>query len=125
MERKAGFKPNQITDIAVKKVWWKRRKQQSIPELRQHINILEQKKCGEVKKKKKYKAMQYKYRVKKKGLNVVLKKLEQRLQVKATVIKRYDQRVEKYRIIKLFQQDQKRAHQQLNGKVSSSKSSRF
>ena len=78
--------------------------QQSIQELREHINILEQKKCGEIRKKEKYKIIEYKYRVKRKGLNAVLEELEQRMQAKVTKIKRYDQRIEQYR---LCQPDQK------------------
>ena len=71
-----------------------------------HIIILEQKKRGEIKKKERYKVIERKYRVKKKGLNVVLEELKQRMQAKATKIKRYDQ----YRINRLFQQDQKRVY---------------
>ena len=42
------------------------------------------------------------------------------MQAKATKIKRYDQRIEQYRINRLFQQDQKKLYQQLNGKTESS-----
>ena len=44
---------------------------QSIQELQKHINILEWMKRGEIKRKEKYKVIQHKYRVKKKGLNIV------------------------------------------------------
>ena len=120
MGRKVGLKPKQRRGNPVKEPWWKRRIQQSIQELRKHINILERKKRGEIKKKEKYKVIEHKYRVKKKGLNVVLEELKQRMQAKATKIKRYDQRIEQYRINRLFQQDQKRVYQQLNGKIESS-----
>ena len=98
----------------------KRRIQQSIQELRKHINILERKKRGEIKKKEKYKVIEQKYRVKKKRLNVVLEELKQRIQANTTKIKWYGQRFEQYRINRLFQQDQKRVYQQLNGKIKSS-----
>ena len=75
--RKVGFKPNQRRGNAVKEPWWKRRIQQSIQELRKHINILEWKKRGEIKKKKKYRVVEHKYRVKKKEVNVVLEELKQ------------------------------------------------
>ena len=42
------------------------------------------------------------------------------MQAKVTKIKRYDQRIEQYRINRLFKQDQKRVYQQLNGKIESS-----
>ena len=58
-----------------------------------------------LKKKEIYGEIKHKYGVKKKGLNVVLEELKQRIQTKATKIKRYDQRIEQYRINKMFQQD--------------------
>ena len=50
--------------------------------------------------------VEHKYKVQKKGLNVVLEEQKQRMQAKATKIKRYDQRIEQHRINRLFQQDQ-------------------
>ena len=55
--RKVGLKPKQRRGNPLKEPWWKRRIQQSIQELRKHINILERKKRGEIKKKEKYKVM--------------------------------------------------------------------
>ena len=106
--RKVGIKPNQRRGNALKETSWKRRIQQSIQELRKYINILERKKRGELKKKEKYKVIEHKYRFKKKRLNVVLEELKQRIQASTTKIKWYDQRIEQYRINRLFQQDQKR-----------------
>ena len=53
--------------------------QQSIQELRKYIIILERKKRGEMKKKEKYKVIEHKYSVKKKGLNVALEELKLRV----------------------------------------------
>ena len=64
--------------------------------------------------------VEHKYKVQKKGLNVVVEEQKQRMQAKATKIKRYDQRIEKYRTNRFFQQDQKRVYQQPNGKIESS-----
>ena len=50
--------------------------------------------------------VEHKCKVQKKGLNVVLEEQKQRIQAKATKIKRYDQRIEQHRINRLFQQDQ-------------------
>ena len=88
--------------------------------MRKHINILERKKRGEIKQKGKYKVIEHKYRIEKKGSDVVLEELKQRIQAKTTKIKRYDHRIEQYRINRLFQQDQNRVYQQLNGKIESS-----
>ena len=106
----------------MKEPWWKRRIKESIKEIRKHINILERKKRGDLKRIEKYKELEQKYRIKKKGLNVVLEELKQRLKAKSMKIKRYDQRIEQYKINRLFQQDQKRVYQQLGGKVTVMKS---
>ena len=53
--RKVGLRPKQRRANPVKEPWWKRRIQQSIQELWKHINILERKKRGEIKKREKYK----------------------------------------------------------------------
>ena len=89
--------------------------------MRKHINIFERKKRGEIKQKGKYKVIEHKYRIEKKGSDVVLEELKQRIQAKTTKIKRYDHRIEQYRINRLFQQDQNRVYQQLNGKIESRK----
>ena len=74
---------------------------------------------GEIKNKEKYRVLGHKYKVKKKEVNVVLEELKQILPAKVTKIKRYDQRIKQYRIKRLFQQDQKRVYQKLNGKAES------
>ena len=45
------------------------------------------------------------------------------MQAKVTKIKRYNQRIEQYRINKFFQQDRKGMYQQLNGKIISNENS--
>ena len=56
---KVGLKPNQRRGNAMKEPWWKRRIKQSVQELQKHINILERKKRGEIKKKEKYKVIEH------------------------------------------------------------------
>ena len=112
--RKVGLKRVHRTANGKKEPWWKRRINESIKELRKHVNILERKRKGTLKRTEKYKLLEDKYKVKKKGLGVVLEGLKQRLQAKSMKIKRYDQRIEQYRINRLFQQDQKQVYQQLN-----------
>ena len=77
-------------------------------EIRRHINILERKKKGDLKKGVKYRNLDRKYFIKNKGVDVVLEELKQRLQAKSKKIKRYEQRIEQFRVNKLFQQDQKK-----------------
>ena len=100
--KKVGLKPNKTRGNAVKVSWWKRRIKQSVKELQKHINILERKKREEIKKKQKYRVIEHKYVVQKKVLDVVLEELKQRIQAKTTKIKRYEQRIEQYRINSLF-----------------------
>jgi len=114
-----GLKPVQVRHGNNKEPWWKRRIQSSMAEIRRHINILERKKKGDLKKDVKYKDLERKYFIKKKGLDVVLEELKQRLQAKSKKIKRYQQRIDQFKINKLFQQDQKKVYQQLNSKTAS------
>ena len=80
--------------------------------------MFERKRRGDLKKTEKYKILEQKYNVKSKGLGIVLEELKQCLQAKSIKIKRYNQRIEQYKINRLFHQDQKRVYQQLNGKVN-------
>ena len=91
----------------MKEPWWKIKIQQSIQELRKHINILEWKERGEIKKKKKHRVIERKYRVKKKGLKLVLEEVKEMIYAKATRIKSYDKRFEQFRTNRLFQQNKK------------------
>ena len=100
--------------------WWKRRIQSSIKEIRSHISILDRKRRKELIKSRKYMELEKKYHVKRKGLGTVIEELRQRLQVKSTKIKRYDQRIEQFRLDEMFQVDQKKVYQQLNGETKSS-----
>ena len=88
--------------------WWKRRIQDTIKELRKHVNILQRKSKGELVRNTKYRELEKKYHIKRKGENFVIEELKQRLQVKAAKLRRYEQRVNQYRINRVFQQDQKK-----------------
>ena len=98
-----------------KEPWWKRRIKGTIEELRKHVNILQRKKRGELTRKERYKELERKYQIKKKGENVVIEELKQRLQAKAAKLNRYKQRANQLRINRLFQQDQKTVYQEFNG----------
>ena len=94
---------------------WKRRIQNKIRELRSHVNILQRKKRGELTKGDKYKIFDRKYRIKTKGEDTVIEELKQRLQAKATKLKRYENRIQQFKINSSFQQDQKEVYQELSG----------
>ena len=98
-----------------KEPWLKKRLKASINKIRKHLNILERKHRGEPVKRGKYIELERKYKVKNKGINYVLEELKQRLKAKVFKLKRYEQRIDQYRMNKLFSQDQKKVYQQLNG----------
>ena len=56
-----------------------------------------------------------KYRIKTKGEDTVIEELKQRLQAKATKLKRYENRIQQFKINRSFQQDQEKVYQELSG----------
>ena len=104
--RKLGLKPSRKRRETIEP-WWKRRINQSIKEIRGHINLFERKRRGDLKKTEKYKILEQKYKVKSKGLGIVLEESKQCLQAKSMKIERYDQRIEQYKVNRLFHQHQR------------------
>ena len=100
-----------------KEPWWKRRTESDITNLGRDINRLERGRRGETggKGKEKIKKLNAKYRVKKKGINLVIEELKQRLIAKKTKVKRYEQRISQFRQNQLFQVNQKQVYKDLNG----------
>ena len=115
ISKKVGLKTGNARRNTKKEPWWKRRIKGTIEELRKHVNILQRNKLGELTRKERYKELERKYQIKKKGENVVIEELKQRLQAKAAKLKRYEQRVNQFRINRLIQQDQKKVYQEFNG----------
>ena len=50
-----------------------------------------------------------------------MEEVKQKLQVKASKLKRYEQRIEQYRVNRMYQQDQKRVYQERSGKLGGEK----
>ena len=71
-----------------KDLWWKRRIEEDIKQLRKDINILEKVKKGQIGacKEGKAKLVEEKYGIKRKGLTTVIKELKQRVLAKAAKI---------------------------------------
>ena len=93
----------------------KKRIKKSINKVRKHINILEGHQRGEIKRKEKYEELERKYNIKKKGIRTVIEELKQRLHAKTAKLKRYEERVNLYKINRMFAQNQKRVYQQMDG----------
>ena len=89
--------------------WWKRRTESDNTNLRRDINKLGREGRGETgqKGKRKIKELNAKYKVKKKGINLVIEELKQTLIAKKTKVKRYEQRISQFRQNQLFQVKQK------------------
>ena len=96
---------------------WKGRTEGDIKKLRQDVNLLTRDLKGELgsKKKQKMKELYEEYRVKKKGLKIVIEELKQRMLAKSAEVKRYEQRIEQFRQNRIFDLDQKKIYAKLNG----------
>ena len=62
-------------------------------------------------------SIERKHSVKQKGIKVVIEELKQRVTAKAAKLKRYEQRINQYRQNRMFQYDQKRLYEELDGNV--------
>ena len=76
---------------------------------------------GGIQKLGKYNDLVKKYKVKEKGISKVKEELKQRLQVKASKLWRYKQRIEQYRVNRMYQQDRKMVCQEMSGKPGGEK----
>ena len=96
---------------------WKRRIEGDIKKLRQDVNLLKRDLKGELgsKKKQKMKELYEKYRVKKKGLKTVIEGLKQRMLAKSAKVKRYEQKIEQFRLNRIFDHDKKKIYAELYG----------
>ena len=68
-----------------------------------------------MKRKEKCEELERKYNIKKKGIRTVIEELKQRVHAKTTRLKRYEERVNQYKINRMFVQNQKRVYQQMDG----------
>ena len=109
--KKIGLKACGSKNKKESEPWWKRRIKKSINKVRKHINILERHQIGEIKRKEKYEELERKYNIKKKGIRTVIEELKQQLHAKTAKLKRYEERVNQYKINRMFVQNQKRVYQ--------------
>ena len=97
--------------------WWKRRINNDIKQLRTAVSKLERRQNNEMHSNRRMEYINNKYRVKEKGVSVVIEELKQRVVAKAAKIKRYEARNEQQRQNRLFEVDQGRLYQELDRKV--------
>ena len=114
-----GFK--KYEDGKKKDPWWKRRIEEDIKQLKKDINILQRVKKWQIGARRvgKAKLIEKKYGVKRKVITTVIEELTQRTLEKAPNLSRYEQRIQQYRINRLFKVDQKKVYNEFNGKTRS------
>ena len=95
---------------------WKRRIERDIKKLKQDVNLLTRDLKGELglKKKQNMKELYEKCKVKRKGLKTVIEELKQSMLAKSAKVKRYEQRIEQFRLNRIFDLDQKKIYTELN-----------
>lgn len=101
--------------------WWKWRIENDIKLLRRNISVLDQKMRGKLQRNWKFKELEKKYRIRKKGVRVVFEELKQRLVAKKTKIKRNEQRYQQYVQNRMLRVDQKKFYQSLHGESNKEK----
>ena len=95
--------------------WWKKRLNGQIRILRKDLSKIESIKCEKLKNRDTRARLFEKYRVKRKGMLTVIEELKQRITAKSQKIKRYDNRIEQYHQNRLFQNNQKKPFERLEG----------
>ena len=110
--------PNQLEKKATDP-WWKKRLSGQISELRKDISKLTALLDSKLRSHRMKQRLEEKYKLKNKGLKVVLEELKQRVVVKADKIKRYEKRTNQYQQNRMFDNNQKRLFEKLEGKERS------
>lgn len=93
--------------------WWKKRIRSKIVETRKDLSKL--KNIFENKKDNAKDRLYQKYNIKQKGLSAVIEELKQRVTARKEKLKRYESRNEQFQQNRLFQNNQKRLFEQLEG----------
>ena len=89
--------------------------QMKIKQLRRDMSILQRKTSGDFSRKDITQQLERKYNLSKKGYQVVLEELKQRLKAQAAKLKRYEDRNTQYRQNRMFESNQRRLFEELGG----------
>ena len=92
---------------ARKEPLWKRSLQNKIRELRKDVSQLEASRDKDISNFRDWKRLERKYSIRVKRMNVVIEELKQRITAFAAKVKRYQGRVDSYRQIRLFENNQR------------------
>ena len=108
-----GFKAGESK--RVKEPWWLRRIKSKIQQLRKDISRLEKHMSGEIRKSKISDQLKRKYKIDVKGPSVVLEELKQQLTAQKAKLKRYQERHKQYRQNRMFETNQRRLFEEIEG----------
>ena len=101
-----GIKINKTA--ARKEPMWRRRLQNKIEELRKDLSQLETSKDKEVSNVRHWQTLERKYSIRVKTLGVVIEELKQRIVPIAAKVRRFQERVDRFRQNRMFQSNQRR-----------------
>ena len=96
-------------------LWWKKRIKQKIKQLRQDISRFERIRSNDLRNNTLTQSLKKKYNIARKGLNRVVEELKQRLTAQAAKLKRYEDRQNQYRQNRMFETNQKRLFEEMEG----------
>ena len=109
-----GFK-RKVTKDKQKEPWWKRRLKWQIKDIRRDISRLEYIKAEKTRRYELQETLERKYHIKRKGITAVIEELKQRVLAKTAKIKRYESRVDQFNQNRLFQNNQKKLFEKIEG----------
>ena len=98
------------------KLFWRLRIGSNINALRKDVSLIEKWETGMLRKESQKTRLDHLYGVKRKGYKRAAEELKQRIKAKAATLRRYKNRVNQYRQNRLFQSNQSKFYQELDGK---------
>ena len=106
----------QIKNKKKEEPFWKRRIESNINTLRRDVSLIERWQTGMLKMESQKTRLDNLYRVKRKGSKRATEELKQRIKTKVAILKQYNNIVKQYRQNRLFQSNQSKFYQELDGK---------
>ena len=103
-----------VTNRLGVKLKWKRRLQNKIKELRKDLSQLEASKDEDISNFRHWERFERKYSIRVKRLNVAIEDLKQRMTAITTKVRRYQGRVDSYRQIRVFENNQRQFCRELD-----------
>ena len=89
--------------------------QAKVQNLRKDVSKLEEWKNNNLRSERKKELLERQYHVKNKGINAVVEELKQRIKAKTATIRKYEERSNQFMQNRLFQTNQKRLFEKLEG----------